>query len=90
VAEDTGGVPKMVGKTSNGRDPKIPEAATRCGGAITALSGRHRLTAAVVVKGEGGERSSDDVPHAHLPPPTAADVVATTHSTDGTTGAIHG
>ena len=56
MVEDTGGVPKMVGKTSNGRDPKIPEAATRCGGAITALSGRHRLTAAVVVKGEGGRQ----------------------------------
>ena len=53
MAEDTGGVPKMgVGKrltvvcrgvcstaaVSNGRDPKIPEAAMRCGGAITALS----------------------------------------------------
>ena len=54
VVEDTGGVPKMVGKMSNGRDPKIPEAATCCGGAITALSGRHHLTAAVIVKGEGG------------------------------------
>jgi hypothetical protein len=119
---------------SNGQDPKIPEAATRCGGAITALSGHHHLTAAIVVKGEGGDRdlaaiivvlkkkqqstndddqlfghearatsqisspstppshcsplSSDDVPHAHLPPPTAADVVATTHSTNGMT-AIH-
>ena len=41
---------------SNGRDPKIPEAATCCEGAITALSGCHHLTAAVVVKGEGGDR----------------------------------
>ena len=38
MAKDTGGVPKMVGKMSNGRDPEIPEAATRCGGAIMALS----------------------------------------------------
>jgi hypothetical protein len=34
MAEDTGGVPKMAGKTSNGQDPKIPEAATRAVGGL--------------------------------------------------------